>query len=365
MDPQRIIERERRWALPTAIAAILGALLVLASLVMQEGANVPTTGPTTEQLRSFHDHAGALVGSGVLGAIGLLLILAPLLYLYNAARGRNPRRRDPSGARGAVGVASWIAVFVVLGPVLSAAQSVVGAAAGATVASDFVSAPPVPEASYRAFQTELSKQPDSIHKITLYPNSDALDVEHTDGTFTFTNYPTNDESKIKAEIDKQKVSSDSSSDGGPGDAYAQKLIQDSTGETISTILLFAGSLFMVVALIEVPLQAMRVGLLRRGVAALGMALGVAFILLGKFGLVANMLWFLYLGLLVVGVAPGGRPPAWDAGISIPWPPPGEEPASPATGAPAVEGEATEVVAGDGERPARRERAKKRKRKRRS
>ena len=52
-----------------------------------------------------------------------------------------------------------------------------------------------------------------------------------------------------------------------------------------------------------------------------MALGVAaLLLLVQFSLI----WFIYFGLLLIGKLPGGRPPAWAAGESIPWPTPGEK-----------------------------------------
>ena len=66
---------------------------------------------------------------------------------------------------------------------------------------------------------------------------------------------------------------------------------------------------------------MRTGLLTRFWGSLGMALGVAaLLLLVQF----TMIWFIYFGLLLLGRLPGGRPPAWAAGEAIPWPTPGEK-----------------------------------------
>ena len=89
-------------------------------------------------------------------------------------------------------------------------------------------------------------------------------------------------------------------------------------------LLFPALLGMIVAMVYVPLQALRAGLLTRFFGTLGMALGVSLILLPP-APVLLALWFGYLGLLFVGRVPGGRPPAWEAGEAIPWPRPGEEP----------------------------------------
>ena len=69
---------------------------------------------------------------------------------------------------------------------------------------------------------------------------------------------------------------------------------------------------------------MRAGLLTRFWGSLGMAVGVA-ALIGFFPF--SLIWFIYLGLLLLGRVPGGRPPAWAAGEAVPWPTPGEKAAA--------------------------------------
>ena len=82
-----------------------------------------------------------------------------------------------------------------------------------------------------------------------------------------------------------------------------------------------GRLGLAFALLYTCLYAMRVGLLTRFWGSLGMALGVAaLLLLVQF----TMIWFIYFGLLLLGRLPGGRPPAWAAGEAVPWPTPGEK-----------------------------------------
>lgn len=156
-----------------------------------------------------------------------------------------------------------------------------------------------------------------------------------------------------------------------GDIYTllDNLTDDSSLTTVSTSLVLPAILGLGVALIYFPLQAMRAGLLTRFFATLGMALGGATVLFTSLTLLPDALWFLWLGLVFLGRTPQGRPPAWDAGEAIPWPKPGEEPTGrAATPEGVVEGDATEVFAGDEpEEPdhsGRRERARKRKRKRR-
>jgi hypothetical protein len=75
-----------------------------------------------------------------------------------------------------------------------------------------------------------------------------------------------------------------------------------------------------------------------------MALGVSVVLL-PFAPALIALWLGWLGLIFIDRVPGGRPPAWDAGEAVPWPPAGQQRAGSGRGG-TVEGTATEV----GERP---------------
>lgn len=81
-----------------------------------------------------------------------------------------------------------------------------------------------------------------------------------------------------------------------------------------------GQLGFVIGMLYSCLHAMRVGLLTRFWGSLGMALGAVSVLFFQF----TLLWFIYLGFLLLGRVPGGKPPAWDAGEAIPWPTPGEK-----------------------------------------
>ncbi|MGH2986119.1 MAG: hypothetical protein ACRDLO_05465 [Solirubrobacterales bacterium] len=156
-----------------------------------------------------------------------------------------------------------------------------------------------------------------------------------------------------------------------GDIYTllDDLAEDNTVLIAAGVAAQLAGLALIVAMIYVPLQAMRVGLLTRFFATLGMALGVAAILLPALTPLPLALWFGWLGLTILDRVPKGRPPAWDAGEAIPWPRPGEQQAQPQpdAGDDVVEGDASEVFAEDKEakdQSARRERARKRKRKQR-
>jgi hypothetical protein len=85
----------------------------------------------------------------------------------------------------------------------------------------------------------------------------------------------------------------------------------------------AGQIGFVVAMVYTCLHAMRTGLLTRFWGSLGMALGAVSFIFFQFAL----LWFVYLGLLLLGRVPGGRPPAWETGEAEPWPTPAEKAAA--------------------------------------
>lgn len=284
MNRQQILERERSGARLAGIAAISAAPLYIASSYMRGTSSVVDFSLATEQFRAAHGETSQLLISAVLGALGVAVLVIPLLYLFRAAQARSERVSGP------------MLGFVFIGPILLGAALVISALAQRQIASDFV-ARSVPG----------------------------------------------------------------------GDIYTllDDLINDSTLATVGSNLVFPGVLGTIVALVYVPLQAMRVGLLTRFFATLGMALGVALILIPyQYSLLAASIWFAWLGFIFLGKVPNGRPPAWVAGAAIPWPRPGDQPVEPEPAV--VEGDASEVFEPSEpvDHSARRERARKRKRKRR-
>jgi hypothetical protein len=104
------------------------------------------------------------------------------------------------------------------------------------------------------------------------------------------------------------------------DDAAANAVSDAPARSLAMGLGLGGRIGLAFALFYGCLWAMRTGLLSRFWGSLGMAMGVAaLLLLIQF----TFVWFLYFGLLVAGWVPGGRPPAWAAGEAVPWPSPGE------------------------------------------
>jgi hypothetical protein len=237
MSVDEILERERRWATPVAVASIAAVAFQVISIVVSRQADLSAKRDSVN-LREFDAHSGDLLLAAVFAAIGLVLLIAPLLHLFKAAEARSESVR-----RGFVGLP-------VAGPLFLAANGVIKWFALDQVSGDFLSGPR---------QTE---------------------------------------------------------------AVADRLLRESALQDLSEGLLLAGVLGLAVAIVYTSLHAMRTGLLTRFLGSLGMALGVACVLLGL--LPAAYLFLGFMGLIAAGWWPGPRPPAWDAGVAIPWPSPGEQ-----------------------------------------
>jgi hypothetical protein len=264
VEPSQVIERERRWATPVAVLTLLAAALSIAA-VFVVATNFSASGDA-ERLREVNDDSGLFLVAYVVQALGFALLAVPLLYLFAAARERNPRVRGQF-----VGL-------VVAGPLFLAIGAILTAIVFKEAAADFVA-------------TGVTGTGDHANDLA----SDAI---------------TN-----------------------------QSLADLITGIAI------AGGLSFAFAMAYTCFQAMRAGLLTRFWGSLGAALGVASIALSQY----TPLWFIYLGLLIGGLTPRGRPPAWDAGKAMPWPTPGERAADSLRGEDGtVEGQGTEIEDPDAE-----------------
>jgi hypothetical protein len=244
------LERERRWALPAALASLAAVACVVGAIVV--AAQVGGGDGDSELLRNVDAHSSAQLISSILQAIGVCLLAIPLLFLFRAAEARSDAVRGQL-----VGV-------VVAGPIFLAVSAILIGTSTISAANDFVT----------------NEVPGLLDKGV------ALDSERADD-----------------------VANDS--------------IGDAPLRALAAGFGLGGQLGFVVGMFYTAMQAMRVGLLTRFWGSLGMALGAVSFLFFQFAL----LWFIYLGLLIAGWVPGGRPPAWAEGRAIPWPTPGEQAAS--------------------------------------
>jgi hypothetical protein len=321
---QELLDFQARWMRPAGICAILGALVFAVSLPIQPS----TSGDNdAERLTNFHKNATELiVGQGILIGIAVLLFM-PLLYvLIRSVVGRTERVRR------------WMVALAFIGPILFSISGVIVALGLTDVADKFVDQAPAKE--------QQARQQATAARIAPAKGGNAKGGNAKPATTTTqptTTQPTTTQPTTTTQSTTTTPRTPEQAAGKARDDLASDLIDDSGALQAGSLVRFVGLISLVFAMIYIPLWCMRTGLLTRFWAYLGLALGVALLLvpIGIFGLV---LWFALVGLMTAGWWPRPLPPAWAAGEAIPWPRPGEEGgAPPAGGEPGtVEGSGREV-----------------------
>lgn len=94
MSPDRIVARERRTARPVGVAAVAAAVLFVAAIIVNQNADLADSGSDAQFLISFDENSGTLLLASVLQAAGMLLVIAPLFYLFRAAAARSDAVRS-------------------------------------------------------------------------------------------------------------------------------------------------------------------------------------------------------------------------------------------------------------------------------
>ena len=281
MSPQETREAESRWALPAALAAFSAvALLVVSRFVDVGGSENP------EILRNVHLHPGSVTLAGLLQAAGLLLLLIPLVYLFRAVRARSEQVRPQ------------LIGLVLAAPLCLAVSSGLSIGVRHEAADQFVAGEAKSTLSQKEAHGECASEQKDEGKKDF---AEEFEAERGETPL--------------AACERQKREDDE----------ASNALGEASVTPLTTGLGIAGSLGLVAALFYTCLWAMRTGLLSRFWGALGMASGIAF-LLGPLSFIA-LIWFVYLGFLLIGLLPGGRPPAWEAGEAVPLPTPGEKAAA--------------------------------------
>jgi hypothetical protein len=276
-----VLAWESRWSVPaglTTFAAV--ALLVAAAIVI---GSVSGEG-SAEVLESASDNKSSVLLSAVLQGIGFLLLIAPLYFLFRAASARSDRVR-----RQLVGL-------VVVAPIFFSASAGLNAVATNEAADQFAAG----EAKSTLTESKATSECRAERKdVGAKEFGEEFDAKGTT--------PLADCTRTELADDEAENALDEASLRGPATGFG-----------------LAARLGLAVALFYSCLWGMRVGLLSRFWGSLGMALGVAaLLLLVQF----TLIFFIYFGLLLLGKLPGGRPPAWEAGEAVPWPTPGEKAAA--------------------------------------
>lgn len=305
-----VLEWERRWAVPAGLATLAGVALVIASAFAI--GNVSGDGDA-ELLRSAHEHSSSVTLAAILQAVGFLFLVAPLVFLFKAVAARSDRMRYQ------------LIGLVIAAPLFLSVAAVLNSVATNDAATAFVAG----EAKPGITSKEAAK--------------DCQDEQRDLGAKEFgEEYDGASPPAALEQCTKTTVA----------DEEATNAIGEASTHGAAIGFGFGGRIGLAFALLYICLYAMRTGLLTRFWGSLGMALGVAaLLLLVQF----TMIWFIYAGLLLLGRLPGGKPPAWEAGEAVPWPTPGEKAAAglEATEPPAEGPDSP--GAGDGERRKRKQR----------
>jgi hypothetical protein len=287
---------ESEWFVKVGIATFLAVALLIAAAVVISG--VSGNGDA-ELLGSANEHSGDVTFSAILEALGFLLLIAPLYFLFRAAASRSARMR-----RQLVGL-------VIAAPLFFAASAIFNSTATNEASDQFAAGEAKSTLTAKEAQSECRSELKDVGKEEFSEEFDA----------------------------KGKTPLEDCEDTRLADDEAENALSEASTRGLATGFGLGGRLGLAVALFYTCLYAMRVGLLSRFWGSLGMALGVAaLLLLVQF----TVIFFIYLGLLLIGKIPGGRPPAWEAGEAVPWPSPGErvatelEPSGPAEDAEATQ-----------------------------
>jgi hypothetical protein len=263
----------------------LASIAAVVLLIVARPLNVSGDGEA-DFLREAHAHGGSVLLSGVLGTLAFALLVAPLLYLFRAVAARSASVRPQ------------LIGLVVAAPLFLAASSAVAIGITSEAADSFVAGDVKPELTASEAREECVEERKD-------EGADFLEKEYDPAPGT----------SPQRACEDRKLEDDA----------ASRATKEASLAPLATGLGLAGALGFVVALLYTGLWAMRTGLLSRFWGSVGMVAGIAF-LLGPLFLVA-LVWFVYFGMLCLGIVPGGRPPAWEAGEAMPWPTPGDKAAA--------------------------------------
>ena len=296
---------------PAGYAAVLGVVLFVASIALQAGVSGENLDTDAGLLAQYGDEGSRLVLARIVYGLAWLCFTLPLYTLFTAAQARSDRVR---------GV---LVAFCFIGPVLLAIQGPVQAIGLKDAGEKFLEQEPAAEVAEATGSEDAAAE----NAETKPGEAGAEDPEAgaAGGSTSGEGKQPSGEVTTTPTEEATPTTTDEAGDD-ENDATEQRaedLIEDTGLLSFSRALLLPALLGLVFGMVYTPMWAMRTGLMTRFWASLGMALGVAVLLL-PFAQLALVIWFLALGLVLLGRWPGGRPPAWDAGTAIPWVRAGEE-----------------------------------------
>ncbi len=92
MAPEEVLAFEARWRTRAAIGAAAGAVLVLAGgIALVTTLSDSKTSELTSQLLFYDRHSSSLLLATIVAGLGSVCMIAPLVYLFHAAKARRPQ----------------------------------------------------------------------------------------------------------------------------------------------------------------------------------------------------------------------------------------------------------------------------------
>lgn len=275
----QVLARERRWATPVALATLLAVAAFVGSVIA--GSSISGEGEAA-LLRSAHEHSSSVVLAGAIDAFAFLLLVLPFTYLFRVVEARGERMR------------SGMIVLVIAAPLCLTISTGLGIVAKENAIDKFLAG----EAKSTLTKAEAGEEC-------------ATKLKEKGAKSLADEFPPRGNETPRVACERQEVEDDE----------ASNAVTEASPSSLANFFGILGALSLIVGLFYTSLWAMRTGVLSRFWAALGMALGVT-VLLGI--ILFLLIWIIYIGLLIGGWLPGGRPPAWAAGEAVPWPTPGEK-----------------------------------------
>jgi hypothetical protein len=305
-----LLSFQDRWLRRVGYAALAGALVVAASIILQRvGLHLPNGDSDADQLVFEHAHHSRLIYTSILQGLGFSLFAIPLYFLFRSASGRAAR------VRGAfVGL-------IIVGPIAFGIGLAVSALGSSKAADDFSKQEPavVQQARQHAVRAQAAAAAAPKAKSQSKPSTATQPAAVTPTTTTASSTSATGStttSPTQAAVPTPRTPDEAAHDAREG--LADHINKHTTlliaGGVVSTI----GVLALVFGMIYTNLWCMRLGLFSRFWAALGMAFGL-FLVIPLFPPIPGLvLWFTVTGLMFIGVWPRPLPPAWPAGEAIPW-----------------------------------------------
>jgi hypothetical protein len=113
VSPEEVVARERRFARPVALVALAAIVAFIAAIAVNQGGTLADADTDAQFLAEFSDNSGNQFLGAVLQALGFVLAIAPIAYLFQAAAARSESVRSAL-----VGITVAGPLFLAIGAVL-------------------------------------------------------------------------------------------------------------------------------------------------------------------------------------------------------------------------------------------------------